>query len=78
MGIQIKQNVIKSTDGRIKFKKFTQAGHEHYHLGVWIDDDERELDQIAFVEYELHPTFSNPVRKSANRRNNFSITFCLI
>ena len=75
MPIVIKQNVIKSTDGRIKYKKFNKGGREHYHLGVWIDDDDRKLDQINYVEYKLHSTFKNPVRKSSNRRNNFSITF---
>lgn len=75
MDIQIKQNVIRSSDGRIKYKRFSPNGRDHYHLGVWIDGEERDLDQISFVEYRLHSTFTNPLRRSASRRNNFSITF---
>ena len=75
MNLNIKQNVIRSVDGRIKFKKFSKTGREHYHLGVWVDGSERDLDQIDYVEYELHPTFTNRLRKSKNRKNNFSVTF---
>jgi len=75
MDIKIRQNVIRSTDGRIKYRKFNPNGKEHYHLGVWVDGDERTLDDISSVEYHLHSTFRNPVRKSENRRNGFSVTF---
>ncbi|MEP5764368.1 MAG: pYEATS domain-containing protein [Halieaceae bacterium] len=75
MPLTVKQNVIRSVDGRIKYKKFSDAGREHYHLGVWLDGEERVLDEINFVEYELHPSFSNRVRTSKNRKNSFSVTF---
>jgi transcription initiation factor IIF auxiliary subunit len=75
MGLAVKQNVIRSVDGRIKYKKFSDAGREHYHLGVWLDGEDRVLDEIDYVEYELHPSFKNRVRKSSNRKNSFSATF---
>jgi transcription initiation factor IIF auxiliary subunit len=75
LNFNLKQNVICNADGKIKFKKFLEKGKEHYNLGLWIDGAERELDQINYVEYELHPTFKNRVRKSTNRKNSFSITF---
>ncbi len=75
MNVTIKQNVIRSTDGRIKYKKFHPNGKEHYHSRVWIDGDDRTLDDISSVEYHLHSTFRNPIRRSENRRNGFSVTF---
>jgi len=50
-------------------------GKKHFHLGVWVDASQRELDEIEFVEYTLHPTFKKTNRHSRNRPNNFSITF---
>jgi transcription initiation factor IIF auxiliary subunit len=40
---------------------------------VWIDGAEQELDQIEYVEYTLHPTFSNPVRKIVDRSSGFRL-----
>ena len=75
MSLTVRHNVIRSVDGRIKYKVFHPGGREHYHLGVWIDGDDRELDQIVLVEYELHPSFRDRVRSSKNRKNGFSVTF---
>lgn len=73
---KLKNNVIRDPKGRVKYKKFTPEGHEHYHIGLWVEaDSEQELDQIQYVEYELHPSFQNRIRKSENRKNDFSITF---
>jgi transcription initiation factor IIF auxiliary subunit len=32
-----------------------------------------ELDGVDFVEWQLHPTFSNPIRRVANRSTNFRL-----
>ncbi|MCF7973303.1 MAG: hypothetical protein K9N55_05780 [Phycisphaerae bacterium] len=74
MSIAVKHSIIRSTDGRIKYRIFSPGGKEHYHLGIWIEGEERELEHIVLVEYELHPSFKNRIRKSSNRKNGFSIT----
>ncbi len=75
MDISIKHNIIRSTDGRIKFKQFKAGGREQFHLGIWVDADTTTLEQIKEVEYILHPSFVKRTRTSRNRNNNFSVTF---
>jgi len=75
MPYQIKSNVIKSIDGKIKYQQLNENGRKHFHLGVWLEATERELDEVEYVEYKLHPSFKKQIRKSSNRPNNFSITF---
>ena len=75
MAYTIKSNVIRNIDGKVKYKQFIESGKKHFHLGVWVDATDRELDEIEYVEFLLHPTFQNQKRKSRNRPNNFSITF---
>ncbi len=75
MPYEIKSNVIRNIDGKIKYKQFKENGRKHFHLGVWIDASERELDEIDYVEYKLHPSFKRQTRKSKNRPNDFSVTF---
>ncbi len=42
---------------------------------VYIDDlTQGELDSIKYVEYYLHPSFKNPIKRSRSSRDNFSIT----
>ena len=41
---------------------------------VWVDGSDEDLDGIARVEYTLHPTFPNPVRTVATRRNKFKLS----
>ncbi len=42
---------------------------------AFIDEiTEEELDSIEYVEYHLHPSFRNPIKRSRSKRNNFSIT----
>jgi len=40
---------------------------------VWIEGTEQELDSIESVEYTLHPTFPNPVRKITDRASKFRL-----
>lgn len=76
MGYRLKNSVIRDPSGRIKFRRLKAGGHEHYHIGVWLEaDSEREMDRVALVEYELHPSFKERTRTSTNRSNDFSITF---
>ena len=32
-----------------------------------------ELDAVDYVEWQLHPTFTNPIRRITNRRTNFRL-----
>jgi transcription initiation factor IIF auxiliary subunit len=41
---------------------------------VFIETDEETLSQIEYVEYILHPTFPEPVRRVFKRDNNFALT----
>ncbi|MCP4486089.1 MAG: hypothetical protein GY820_02030 [Gammaproteobacteria bacterium] len=75
MSYKIKSNVIRSVDGKVKYKQIKEKGRKHFHLGVWVDAFERELDEIEYVEYKLHPSFRKQTRKSSNRPNDFSVTF---
>jgi transcription initiation factor IIF auxiliary subunit len=74
MSLSFDRQVIKDPKGRIKYKLFSRKGREHYHIGIWLDGEETELDQVEKIEYELHQTFKNPLRSSSNRDNKFSIT----
>jgi transcription initiation factor IIF auxiliary subunit len=40
---------------------------------VWIDGDPSEIAGIEFVQYTLHHTFPNPVRKVENPTTNFRL-----
>ncbi|MEL6808306.1 MAG: pYEATS domain-containing protein [Pseudomonadota bacterium] len=69
-------SVIKDPKGRVKFKRLSATGGDHYHVGVWVEaDTAEELDRVTHVEYLLHPSFPNRNRRSDNRKNDFSITF---
>ena len=49
-------------------------GSDRWDWEIFIDDQGTgELNQIDFVEYILHPTFRNPIRKSLDRESGFKI-----
>jgi len=75
MPYKVMNNVIRNVDGKIKYKQPNENGRKHFHLGVWVEATDRELDEVEYVEYKLHPSFKNQFRKSSNRPNNFSVTF---
>ena len=60
MMFQIKQSVTPYDEGWWKW-------------AVWLDGPEDELDEVEWVEYILHPTFPNPVRKIKDRDTNFRL-----
>ena len=57
--------------------KVKQAVSPHdegwWNWSLWLDGPEDELDKVEYVEYVLHPTFPNPVRKIADRSTNFRL-----
>ena len=75
MSLHFKNQIIKNQSGQIKYKVFHEGGKEHYHIGVWVEGDDNELDSIQRVEYLLHPTFKRPLRSFESRDNKFSVTF---
>ncbi len=73
---RLANSIIRNPEGKIKFRRFSNDGYEHYHVGLWLEaSDPDALNAVTHVTYELHPTFANRVRTSRNRANNFSITF---
>ena len=75
MGYDLRSSAIKSRSGKIKFRK-TDRDTSLYHIGVWLataSDEDR--DAVDHVDYLLHPSFRTRERTSANRANDFSITF---
>lgn len=74
MTLSFNREIIKTSEGQIKYRLFHDGGREHYHIGIWLEGDKEELDDVEKVEYELHPSFKRRLRSSSNRENNFSIT----
>jgi len=48
-------------------------GDDWWKWAVWVDGSERILDSIEYVEWTLHPTFPDPIRKVTNRLQKFRI-----
>lgn len=71
MDIQVKHEVIKNSSDKIKFRRFKLGGYEHYNIRLFIEGE--DLSEVSFVEYELHPTFPNPLRKATNSEQGFAI-----
>jgi len=40
---------------------------------VHVAGEEKELDEIEYVEYTLHQTFPNPIRRISNRATGFQL-----
>ncbi len=49
------------------------AGDERWDWSVWIEGSDEELDQIAYVAWQLHPTFPDPLRFSTDRSDGFRL-----
>ncbi|MCU0359745.1 MAG: hypothetical protein MUF75_03345 [Bacteroidia bacterium] len=50
------------------------VGEDQWDWEAFIDDSgSGELNNIAYVEYVLHPTFIHPIRKIENRKNKFML-----
>jgi transcription initiation factor IIF auxiliary subunit len=75
MTFRVNSTLIRNPQRRIKLRKFHPGGREHYHVGVWIEGEDRDLDQVLSVQYKLHSSFKQPLRESSARGNNFSVTF---
>ena len=49
------------------------AGSGKYNWTLFILAPKRQLDKISYVEYTLHPSLPNPIRKAYDPDSNFSI-----
>ena len=52
---------------------FEYLGSDQWKWSVWLGGADRELDEVKFVEYILHPTFPNPIRKVTDRSSRFRL-----
>jgi len=48
-------------------------GDDWWTWAVWVDGPDEALDRIDFVEWTLHPTFPNPVRRVRDRDSKFRL-----
>ena len=48
-------------------------GQDWWKWAVWIEAPDEALDSIEFVEWTLHPSFPNPIRKINNRASKFRL-----
>jgi transcription initiation factor IIF auxiliary subunit len=52
----------------------TYAGNDWWKWSVWVEASEKALDGVEYVQYTLHPTFPNPVRRVDDRASKFSLS----
>ena len=48
-------------------------GDDWWSWAVWIQGSTQALNRIAYVEWTLHPTFPNPIRRTDDRATNFRL-----
>jgi len=48
-------------------------GEDWWQWSVWIEARTAELDAIEFVQYTLHHTFAQPVRRVSDRSTRFRL-----
>ena len=48
-------------------------GNDWWKWAVWIEGKDEALDLIDCVEWILHPTFPNPIRKICDRASKFRL-----
>ena len=49
-------------------------GDDWWSWSVWMDGPKGDLDDLDYVEYTLHPTFKEPVRRVTTRGNGFKLS----
>jgi hypothetical protein len=69
-----KESSVKQRAGSLEVKqKSDYQGNDWWEWSVWIEAPPKSLSQIESVEYTLHPTFPERVRRHTNRRQNFRL-----
>jgi hypothetical protein len=69
--ITVQHECLKK-NGRIRFRKFRRDGYDQFKIRLTLSGP---LEDIDYVEYELHPTFSPPTRTSHDRAGHFPSEF---
>ena len=70
MAFNIQTELVRGVEG----KQFHEGGRVHRNLRIYLEaEDSHALDDVAYVKYELHPTFSERIRVSNNRKTQFDI-----
>jgi len=54
-------------------QKATYTGDNWWKWSVWVEGDKETLNRIEYVEYTLHPTFPQPVRRIEDRGSKFRL-----
>jgi len=71
MDIQVSHEILKDSRGKIRYRKFKKGGYDHYYVRLFITG--HDVEEVLLAEYELHPTFSNPLRTTCNPNDGFSV-----
>lgn len=59
-------------DRGVRPRKFRVGGKDHYKVKIELDPESVDLAKVAEVEYKLHPSFKERVRKATDRDQNFA------
>ena len=49
------------------------TGDDWWQWSVWVEGKDEDLNGIEFVEWTLHPTFPDPIRRSTDRNEKFRL-----
>ena len=63
---------MRKTDLRIA-QSAEQTGPRHWKWSVWLIGNPIELGAVKYVEYLLHPTFKEPIRRIDDRVSAFRL-----
>lgn len=67
------EHIHKAGDSLAFRTKATSVGKDWYEWSVEIDESSIALPNIDEVEYVLHPTFPNRIRRETSARDNFRL-----
>jgi len=49
-------------------------GDDYWKWSVWLAGRQPDIDRVKYVEYTLHPTFPDPVRRIRDRDSQFRLS----
>jgi transcription initiation factor IIF auxiliary subunit len=56
-----------------QWEKYEGGDPSWWEWAVWVEGRDEALDLIDFVEWILHPSFPNPIRKISERTSKFRL-----